>query len=217
MSITLRPSRAFAQLTDEELTDVAKLEQVIIDTGITGGTHVPDYHNECHYFMALQHPIQLAQLFAYLAQSKLDIRSYLELGTRYGGGFYLIDSFLRRINPNYEGSVGVDITTNMWEVDIYKKHFQNVEIIKSDVMKWDVSRKFDFIFIDDDHTRPHIDKEFEKYKHFCNKIMAWHDVNEIPDVVSWWQEVKQRYPHQEFIRNYDTVDVLQGIGLIHLS
>lgn len=84
-------------------------------------------------------------------------------------------------------------------------------------------RKIDFLFIDGDHTYEGVKQDFETYSKLVDPhgLIAFHDIApdraKVPNhfVSVFWNEVKGRYDHQEFIRNPEQSK--WGLGLISLD
>jgi len=69
-------------------------------------------------------------------------------------------------------------------------------------------QKLDLLFIDGDHTYDGVKEDFDGYKSLVRRggVIVFHDVVEHPaergcEVSRLWNEVKQRYPHEEIIED----------------
>jgi predicted O-methyltransferase YrrM len=82
-------------------------------------------------------------------------------------------------------------------------------------------RPVDFLFIDGDHTEAGVEKDYEDYHELVRPggLIAFHDIVEkqaLPTnvVFPFWERVKQRWPHEEFIDDPNQVGF--GIGLLRV-
>lgn len=223
-SPNLVPYRLFSQLKPEDFTP-QNLEELVWEMGVGPETdcnlYYPDHMSEKYGGVhAFQLPCQLADFLhhLYVRKDEMRVKSYLELGVYKGGLFYIMDSFFRAINPDFEGSVAVDIANRMFEFKNYQKRFKTVEYVNSHTLHYQPEKVFDLIFVDDDHKYDHIVKLFPKYKPFA-RYMAFHDIDNPvfgSGVEQFWGENKYKYPHWETKRRYLHTPRIMGIGLIDL-
>ena len=82
----------------------------------------------------------------------------------------------------------------------------------------------DFLFIDGDHTYAGVKADFEMYAPLVRSggLIAFHDIlnnPKMPDsqVHHFWNEVKHRYAHREFIDDARTEQQGMGIGVLTYS
>jgi predicted O-methyltransferase YrrM len=82
--------------------------------------------------------------------------------------------------------------------------------------------KLDFLFIDGDHSYEGVKRDFEMYSPLVRPggIVAFHDIVEHPreaqcHVNRFWDEVKLRHRHKEFI--HTPGQTWAGIGLLYIS
>lgn len=109
---------------------------------------------------------------------------------------------------------------------------QSIHLLRTDSHKPKAHQKIanllngellDFLFIDGDHSYNGVKADFDNYHHFVRPggIIAFHDIvdNRLDSsfgTQKFWQEIKDNYEHQEFIRpNADQTGC--GIGLIRLA
>lgn len=159
-----------------------------------------------------------------------DVKSYLEVGVGRGDTFHEVMLNL----PKGSTGVTLDLPNASWGFaegrecleraanDLrakYKIHtyFGNS---RNSGMKNLVGQHapFDLAFIDGDHTLEGVVADFENYGSLA-RIVVFHDIvdtmrpnlrNEVIDVPLFWQAIKKRYRHIEFIGNKSTM----GIGVI---
>lgn len=221
----LVPHRLFSQLTPEDFNPT-RLEEVLWECGVESNLEESEFHytpelrDRCGSGVhSYQMPCQLAEFLTFLYRNREEIRinSYLELGVHKGGTFYIVDSFFRVINPDFQGSVAVDRNESMFEFRNYKNRFGSVEFVRSYTLDWTPPKVFDLVFVDDDHFYEHLVKEFPIYKPYA-RYMAFHDVvNQwCSGVVRFWNEIKNDYQHWEFTRQYIPENSMMGIGLIRV-
>jgi predicted O-methyltransferase YrrM len=167
--------------------------------------------------------------------SKENIKSMLEIGTFNGGTLFL---FTRIINPNAKiisldmpgGEFGGGYTVSkMKYLTNFPQKNQRIFLIRSDshsaaslvktksILK---RQQLDFLFIDGDHTYEGVKKDFQMYSRLVRKggLVAFHDICKHPpetkcDVYTFWNEIKQSYPHKEIIN--DSNQNWAGIGVLY--
>ena len=84
----------------------------------------------------------------------------------------------------------------------------------------DVLSKADLILIDGFHSYDAVKKDFETSLTFNPKYIVLHDIfsDACPDVVRFWNEIRNDYKHYEYINQYDNVNGnFLGIGLLEID
>jgi hypothetical protein len=156
-----------------------------------------------------------------LAQlSRLEVRSYLELGIRHGGSFVATVEILERFSP-LEFAVGVDIIPCPSMAD-YRKLNPRIEFVCINTQREDFGalieriKPIDLIFIDSHHEESQCRREFDSVRDSANMI-AFHDISNVncPGVARVWNEVKAAGAHECFEYNdqYEGMGPYMGIGL----
>ncbi len=151
--------------------------------------------------------------------------SFLEIGTLFGGNFVAIGNVLTETGhqvsgitidlpgiSQYGGRGGIYPAKSIKELkptfewEYIEGNSQDQKVI--DQIK---SRRFDFIFIDGDHSHHGIMSDFENYSLLCKKLVIVHDIAEpMYDVVKVWPELKKQGKRSwEF-----TCEGHYGIGVI---
>jgi hypothetical protein len=166
-----------------------------------------------------QYPNQFAP---YLKQlSKYEIKSYLEIGCRWGGTFIITNEILNKVNGDIL-SYACDIIPPSKVLNEYKNYSnftylnKDSKLLSRDIINHDI----DLIMIDGDHSYTGLSRDFDVSKQFNPKYITFHDIysDVCPDVVKFWSEIKDQYKHYEFIDQYDSVNgKFLGIGLIELQ
>lgn len=172
-----------------------------------GGLRCVQYPNEFGKYLK----------FMFDVNKEKPINTYTEIGVDSGGTFYVTDSFLRSINPNFQRSHAYDIKFKVVEWAQYALTY-DVKFFHGDskIMK---PIDVDWCLIDGDHTYEGAKADFEKMKDHARYI-AFHDIDIIhstTNVKKLWEELKPQYEHWEF-RNEDVrFPTPVGIGVIKVK
>lgn len=180
-------------------------------------------------FMACQMPIQLSKYLAYLSSKK--INSYLEIGVAMGGTFVLTVEYLKRFNGEIDAMV-IDMNPPGEHLDWYSENGGNFRYLVANTTEPKaantvMSRKWDLVLIDADHTEEGCWRDYLMAKEFA-RLIAFHDVvNELtPGVAAVWKRLKEVLPtsrYREFIEQYPDFtktaefSKTMGLGVISLS
>ena len=163
-----------------------------------------------------QQPNQLAPFLVWIYEHREEINNYTEIGVAYGGTFYIIDSYLRAINPMYKGGIAVDIIPRLLEAYNYTAKFTDVQVIQSNSLTYIPDTPIDLCLVDTNHTYDWVMQEYEHYKQYC-KYIAFHDINAegFPEMKKFWKEMKSKHQHWEFVQQYSNKESM-GIGVIKI-
>lgn len=188
-------------------------------------------------FRAQQKWTELAELLELLDKKKP--KNILEIGT-YKGGTLMAWTHIADKNAKI---IGVDLPggdfgggfTDEESKDIInlKKYNQQIFLFAMDSHEMstiDVVKnhaKFDFCFIDGDHTYEGVKKDYENYLPLMKKggTMAFHDVAKMSEIThpgvqvyDFWQEIKDNHEHKEIIDlDFETDHgIWGGIGILFL-
>jgi cephalosporin hydroxylase len=181
----------------------------------------------------LQDPIELAA-FVNLVKRE-NIRSYLEIGSKFGGSLWKIanvlpkgsrvvsvdlphgDTSFKENLPHLEECVRVLRKAKGYDAHLFVGDSTDPEIIE----KVRALSPFDLCLIDANHTEPFVRMDWANYGPMC-KIVAFHDIGwriedrstkKMPiDVPKVWDEIKQNFRHQEIKLCHTKRD--NGIGVL---
>lgn len=186
-------------------------------------------------FQALQHPGEIRAFAALMQEQK--IRSYLEIGSKFGGSLWRVVSDL----PPPVKVVVVDLPrgTIAWPlseislnscVTALRRRGHDVTLLWGDSTADDIVCKvkelgpYDAMLIDANHTRPYLEKDWANYGPL-GKIVAFHDIcwrrpkaqmPKVPiDVPAFWEVVKGSYFNVEI--KLDSTEKDNGIGVLWRS
>lgn len=163
-------------------------------------------------------------------------KNILEVGTAMGGTLYL---FTRVADP-VALIISIDLPGEKtgggypeWR-ELYYRSFassqQKIRLIRGDshspetlyaVTKLLNGHELDFLFIDGDHTYGGVRTDFEMYAPMVRKggLVAFHDICYHPpetgcEVHKLWNETKNRYKHEEIVKNLH--QGWAGIGVLYI-
>ena len=168
-----------------------------------------------------QYPNQLSKFAEWLYE--LSIKSYLEIGCRWGGTFIFNNEIIIKKTPNLK-SYACDLIDKS---DLLKEYsnIHNFEYIHgssqdSEIVKYFETIKPNMVFIDGDHGYEGVKHDFTIFENIQDtKYIVFHDIvsDACNGVVVFWNEIKkdQRFDHIEFIDQYDSViGSYLGIGIL---
>jgi predicted O-methyltransferase YrrM len=164
-------------------------------------------------------------------------RTVVEIGTANGGSLFL---FCQVVADNAQ-IVSIDLPNGIhgggypyWRAGVYQRFThssQKLVLLRADSHAPETLRELntllgnqliDFLFIDGDHTYEGVKKDFELHSPRVRPggIIAFHDIAKHFEhynchVDEFWNEVKQRYEHQEFI--HDRTQGSCGIGVLFVG
>jgi cephalosporin hydroxylase len=167
-----------------------------------------------------QYPNQFSKFLKFICDK--EISSYLEIGTRWGGTFIIINEVILKKNKIFK-SYACDTIP---KPEILKKYseYNNFNYIESssqniNYLKQNLPNQIDFIFVDGDHTYEGVKNDYELALSLNPKYITFHDIsNQVcPGVVTLWNQIKNNYKYYEFTDQYDSVNgSFLGIGVIEL-
>lgn len=171
-----------------------------------------------------QYPAQFARYLAFL--SGRDIRSYLEIGCRFGGTFIIVVEYLRRF-ADLRRAVALDIEPT-GIMAAYAAATEGVEYQIADSTSPEMVARlgaadWDLAFIDGDHSYEGCRRDYETVRQRA-RLVALHDIASAacPGVFRTWQEIRRVMPARrtfEAIEQYREVFARQratylGIGVV---
>lgn len=141
-----------------------------------------------------------------------DLQNVLEIGTQYGGTFYIWCKLFENKKISIDLPLGVHGGLKESEMEsrnsIFKDEFPNdkIHFVQADshvdsTLKQVESilngEKLDLLFIDGDHSYEGVKKDFHMYKHLVKNggIIGIHDINKMEDdptctVYKFWEELE---------------------------
>lgn len=202
------------------LADPAAMEDLLPKLGLSGSRNLVPEGLRQYAGTGLWHWQHPKQFSRYLVQlSALPIKSYLEIGVKYGGTFVITVEYLS-LFQSFERALGVDANfcPSLVKYAHRNPKAQWLQVnTREDLFRTRVesSGGYDLVLIDGDHAEDGCRKDFEIVKPYAN-VVVFHDiVNEYtpgPGVV--WREVKakcaEEYDFTEYTDQYP--DIVKEIG-----
>lgn len=223
LSLKLNPldfKEEFQKMTSEQLLDYRFLSDfVFYRVGLS--LDVKQLHIEepkkllCWNGIGLrQYPEEFAKLLVFLYKNRNDINSYFEYGVAGGGSFFVIDSFLRAVNPNMGKTFGIDLRSISRHIELfneYRDKYPDVDFLEINSTDFHPPGDYDFCFIDGGHNQ--VESDYARMKEHA-KIIAFHDIKShlAPKVGVLWDSISGT--KMEFLNTDNRFPVPIGIGVL---
>lgn len=171
-----------------KLRDARWLERTIERMGSSQAQNESEYqHNGCGVW---QYPSELAPYL--VALSKLEIRSYAEIGLWYGGGFALTVEYLKRFG--LQVALGIDARLRPSVIE-YATQTPGVLLVQAysadDPARYAVETLApDLVFIDGDHSYRVVSHDWELASSVA-RYVGFHDIRFL-GVKDLWAEISHR-------------------------
>ncbi len=213
----------------EKLHNTSYVEKLIFLTGMNDELpqeitqEIMDHAGGLYIF---QYPNQFAKYITFLKQ--FPIKSYLEIGCRWGGTFIFTVEYLSRFRV-LERAVAVDIIPSLvTEYEAFNPISQFLQYDSRSIAFAEYIQSqphFDVVFIDGDHSYGGVQNDFLVTRDKAN-ILVFHDIhsNSCPEVNKFWFDFtsddanNEVFYFFEFIDQYEEVtqrqnEVYLGIGV----
>ena len=160
--------------------------------------------------------VELGRLLQELAPKRS-----LEIGTNYGGTLFLLCA----LSPPNAEIISLDLPFGQFgggypsrKIPLYRqfpKNGQQLHLLRADSHAAETKERvvailggaqLDYLFLDGDHTYDGVTRDFEMYAPLVRSggIVAFHDIvtydaNSRCEVATFWNEIKNKYRHREFV------------------
>ena len=219
---------------DSRLRDVTYLEQELIPALGLNDENLQEQPEELSQFFGrglhiFQYPNQLARYMVWLAEQASDTRTYVEIGSRWGGTFILVCEWLRRIGAPLDGAIAIDPIGETPMLQMYGECLSREGIgfrfIKDSSTSPSVQTLFretqpDFVFIDGDHSMKGALADHILARKSAT-IIVHHDIasDACPETTALWNALRElengSFVPMEFIDQYPSVQgSYLGIGAL---
>ncbi len=222
---------------DSKLRDTKYLETELLPALGLNDENLNEQPEELSKFFGtglhiFQYPNQFAAYLAWLSDHATETRSYVEIGSRWGGTFIITCEWLRRIGAPLNTVIAIDPIGETPLLKAYGQHLSkqstNYSFVK-DLSSSPVVRSLfestqpSFVFIDGDHSMNGALSDHMLARKSAD-IIVHHDIasDACPESTTLWQYLKElesrRFDHFEFIDQYTSVQgSFLGIGALKRS
>lgn len=172
-----------------------------------------------------QYPNQFSKYASLIAEHSPKIKTYMEIGCRYGGTYIFHVEMLKKLNSKFSNGIAIDIIEESQLLCEYNNTSNSLSSFLrinsgSDEFKSLLSGKvFDLVFIDGDHSYLGVKNDADITFDISN-IQVFHDITSdaCPGVPQYWSEHKEKHfqTHNfyEFTEQYESVSGnYLGIGV----
>lgn len=172
-----------------------------------------------------QYPSQLSRYLVWLAYNAKDIRSYMEIGCRWGGTFILVSEWLKKIGTKLDVTIAVDpieptpFIKRYMEVSDTPVIYHKALSTSPEFLTQFALAGPEFVFIDGDHSMRGVMFDHLTARRSA-RIIAHHDVSSqaCPDTTLFWSYAKaaeSEFDSAEFTQQYPSVGASYlGIGVM---
>lgn len=164
----------------------------------------------------VQEPLELAQWLYWIRDRAAVIYSYLEIGSSSGGTLFLVDSWLRLHNPQYEGSMGIDRLRRPRGLDGYQARFPTLQYQQVNSLEFQPERTYDLVLIDGDHRERFVRRDLELALRVQALWTVLHDV-QYPGIEGPGRVLREVAVEKSVIRSPVYHDRSPGLGIIRTA
>jgi len=201
----------------KELTDPAFLESRLLPRLGLHTNSLRQFPGGLHPFIgkglrSSQYPVQFSRYLVRLADH--DVKSYLEIGVKFGGTFIITVEYLRKIGrlkkavaiDRYDCPALRDYSRLNRKIEFHRMNSHGIRF--RDL--YNQYGGFDLVFIDGDHSGPGARKDFDLVKKQC-RVIVMHDIANClyPELGRLREDVKKDFRHAydfyEFTDQYESV------------
>ena len=210
--------------------DVEFIEkELILDLGLNNealneqpGELSPYFGKGLHLW---QYPSQLSRYLVWLAHNAREIRTFSEIGCRWGGTFIIVNEWLKKVGAPLEFSLAIDPIEPTPFIEKYRAlsstPVQYIQDFSTSPRVAEYLRTFkpDMVFIDGDHSLQGVMNDHLLVRKTSN-IIVHHDVSSQSCIATtiFWNYLKQaetEFEAAEFVQQYDSVEgSFLGIGVL---
>lgn len=216
----------------EDYLDSKFLEDDLLLKMGLNNEHLEEFPEELYPYtgkglLLWQYPNQLSKLLVYLAGIR-DVKSYMEIGVRFGGNMLLLKRFLEGAYGHEIEVTGVDPRPNKKLKRIAGEEqiiYYNLRSTSQRFKKIIQNKQYDIVFIDGDHSYEVCKQDFELFKDKARYIILHDIISDVcPGVVKVWNEIKAnpKYEIIEFVDQYPSCyrraeKKYLGIGIVKIK
>lgn len=219
-----------ANLTAAELFDVEFLEKSFLPNLGLNNEGLNEQPAELSQFFGRglhlwQYPSQLARYLVWLGHNAKTMRSYCEIGCRWGGTFILVNEWLKRIGAPIEFALAIDPIPRTPFIQRYIELSSTPVVYLQDVSTSERVKEYlhivrpQMVFVDGDHTIEGVMMDHLSVRNFAD-IIVHHDVNSdsCPATTLFWSYARQAesdFVPFQFVQQYESVQgSYLGIGVL---
>jgi histidinol phosphatase-like PHP family hydrolase len=215
----------FRAIPDDKIFDELFLEKFILENVGLNKESLGELAPELEKYFGTglyiwQNPKQFAKYVHWLLENAANCKSYLEIGSRWGGTFIVTCEVLRRISPNFKFAIAADLIRKTPFIERYEKIAKEsgIEIIyfsgsstSAEFAELIKKSPPDISLIDGDHSLSGALKDHMLIRKY-SKIIVHHDIcsDTCPESTLLWNSLKQLESGMNFIEFIEQYSSLKG-------